>query len=530
MLQNTAIYQDQKAGEAVILTRVSSKDQETGHSIEAQKHRLEPYCLREKLKVIKVFEIVESSTKQDRKKFTHMIAYVEKLSSTQGKPIAIVVDKIDRLQRSFREFPMLDDLLRDGKIELHFVAQNQVIRKNSSSMERQLWSHGILMAQSVTDAISDNAKRNIEYKTSKGEWSWPAPVGYLNIRNENDDGDIILDPDRAPLVEKLFKKYSTGAHTLGEMVTYSREIGLKNGRRQQKPLGKSQIHAIMNNPFYHGRMRIKGHEYPHRYERLVSKELFDRCQSVLKGWRKKPFKYAGKNFVFRGLITCATSGRVVTANTKKKTYANGTVGQWTYLRCWSPDTPEKIMWVREERILEQVDEVLRSIQIPPETLCQIGKYVCEAEKSERDFILRQQQSLHKEHEQLQERLDKLMDLLLDDVIGKEDFDLKKQQIKNARDDVEHRLATHAKADDGFQHSMNSFLQWVSKLHRRFQGSNNEQKRRFLNFVFENLQMKGATLCYDLKKPFDLMVECSKNDKWHPVRDSNPCCRRERAVS
>jgi DNA invertase Pin-like site-specific DNA recombinase len=49
-----------RASKAVILARVSSKEQEEGHSIEAQKHRLETYCQRNNLQILKVFELVES--------------------------------------------------------------------------------------------------------------------------------------------------------------------------------------------------------------------------------------------------------------------------------------------------------------------------------------------------------------------------------------------------------------------------------------------------------------------------------------
>ena len=57
-------------------------------------------------------------------------------------------------------------------------------------------------------------------------------------------------------------------------------------------------------------MRVKrtGNEYPHIHAQLVSKELFDHRQAVRLGWHKKPFKYGGKGeYVFRGLITCATT-------------------------------------------------------------------------------------------------------------------------------------------------------------------------------------------------------------------------------
>lgn len=81
-----------KARKAIILARVSSKEQEEGYSIDAQKHRLETYCLRRNLNVIKTFEITESSTMGDRRKFMAMIKFVR----AQREPIAIVADKVAR--------------------------------------------------------------------------------------------------------------------------------------------------------------------------------------------------------------------------------------------------------------------------------------------------------------------------------------------------------------------------------------------------------------------------------------------------
>ena len=83
---------------AVILSRVSTKEQQEGHSINAQTMLLNDYCKRKELKVIQSFEIVESSTKGERKKFKEMLAYID----SQKEPIALVCHKVDRLLRDMR--------------------------------------------------------------------------------------------------------------------------------------------------------------------------------------------------------------------------------------------------------------------------------------------------------------------------------------------------------------------------------------------------------------------------------------------
>ncbi|OZG31275.1 hypothetical protein [Rickettsia endosymbiont of Culicoides newsteadi] len=87
------------------------------------------------------------------------------------------------------------------------------------------------------------------------------------------------------------------------------------------------------------------------------------CKEVLLGWNKKPFKYGGKYFLFRGLITCATTGKIVTSEIHSKTYSNGKVDQWVYLAAWDPKNPNKKIYVREDEVLAKIEEIFKKIGI-----------------------------------------------------------------------------------------------------------------------------------------------------------------------
>ena len=63
---------------AIILARVSTKEQEEGHSIAAQRQRLVEYCARKALKVIKTFELMNRDWSLELKHSTHIIALVAK--------------------------------------------------------------------------------------------------------------------------------------------------------------------------------------------------------------------------------------------------------------------------------------------------------------------------------------------------------------------------------------------------------------------------------------------------------------------
>lgn len=504
-----------RASKAVILARVSSKEQEEeGHSIEAQKHRLETYCQRNGLQILKVFELVESSTVGDRTQFMEMIRFVKRSRET----IAVVADKIDRVQRSFKEHPMLDALIQSGKIELHFNSENYVIHKNSVSQERLMWSMGVIMAQSYVDSLRDNVKRSIEQKIRQGEWISFAPFGYQNIKN-NKKGDVIINPERAAIVKKMFKTYATGCHTLEEIRLKTIEWGARNRGQSKSNLSKSQIHQILTNPFYYGQMMVKGQLYDHRYEPIIEKNLFDQCQGILKGWNKKRFEWAGKEFIFRGILTCATTGRMVTADTKKRTYVSGKTAEWTYLRCFNPEQPNKVMWVREELVLKQIKNLLNDIHIPSPMLERLKLYIRQTHKNEQEFLARQLFELQNEYQLFQSRLDKLMDLLLDGTIDKSDFDIKKTTLRAKQIEIENQIAVQRHGDDGFKDSLISILAILSNSHELFKSSQIAIKRQILNLVFANLNLKGTTLCYSLRKPFELFINVQGIEEWLPLIDT-----------
>jgi len=504
------------ATKAVILARVSSREQEDGYSIDAQGYRLRSYCERKDLDILKNFELVESSTIGDRRQFMQMIEFVKR----QKEPIAIVADKVDRVQRSLREYPLLDGLIQQGKIELHFVTENCIIHQNSISQERLTWSIGVIMAQSYVDSLRDNVKRSIEQKIRQGEWISKAPIGYINIQDDRNRGDVILDLDRAPLVRKIFEHYATGAFTLGEIRKMAKEWGLRKRHGNKVPLSKSQLHKMFNNPFYHGQMVVRGQVYDHRYEPIITKDIFEACQAVLKGWKKKPFQWAGKEYAFRGLLTCAVSGRTVTADTKKKTYANGNEGEWTYLRCANPDGTGKIMWVREEKVLAQAEAVLKKFTIPPDTLAEIIDYIRDISHVEQEFLQRQQAELHREYATLQKRLGTLTDLLLDGEINRKEFNEHKQQLRYKQAKIEGQIQAQRHGDDSFKDALTTLLPLLSDSHKLFIGSAPDKKRIILNFVFANLSLQGDKLLYSLRKPFDQFVDCNDLSTWRAWQASN----------
>jgi hypothetical protein len=322
-----------------------------------------------------------------------------------------------------------------------------------------------------------------------------------------------VDALRADLIHSLFSVFSTGLHSLDSIRALTEEWGLRT--REGKPVCRSQIYEILTNPFYYGIMLIKGKPYPHRYPPLIEKNLFDKCQQVFKNWNKKPFAtYGAKKFVFRGILTSKANGKTVSPLTKSKKLKHGGTGEWTYLRSWNKDG--KLLYIREEKILEQAEKALHDLVLPPETIKAMTGYLLDINRVEHDFLRRRMDELKAEDSRIQSRMTGLMELLMDGAVTREEYDVRRVQYREKQIEIANELAANRNGDDGFKDAMLLLLDLCSHAPELFAGSNVEEKRSLLNFVFENLSLDDETLCFSYRIPFGHYAEMQKEGKWWRV--------------
>jgi hypothetical protein len=87
---------------------------------------------------------------------------------------------------------------------------------------------------------------------------------------------------------------------------------------------------------------------------------------------------SGKQFVFQNLVTCATTGRVVSSDRKVGRYNN----ENTYLISWNPEDTTKRVYTKESVLLNEVSNILQSIQIPDVMLTEITTHLKTSHQAE----------------------------------------------------------------------------------------------------------------------------------------------------
>ncbi len=488
---------------AILIARVSTEEQkEMGHSLPAQMARLERYCQNKGFEIIKVCSFDESAYTDQRNEFDIIMDFI----LAQKEKIAVCCDKVDRLSRNMfdtRVAKLYDKALND-EIELHFISDGQIITSRISATEKFQFSMSLGLANYFSNAISDNVKRAIEQKLRKGEWTGKAPYGYKNVTLDNGRKDVIVDEVASQVVRKAFELYATGAFSMGLLCNKIKtDYGVV--------WSVSQIDQIFNNPFYYGQMLIKGTMYPHRYPPLVTKALFDQVQQTKSGFNKKPFKYAGKPYIYRGLMRCDECGLAITPENHK-----GIV----YYHCTQYNGKHGAKWLREDAITQQLGKVFKRLQMPQEILEGIVNTLSEVHHNKIDFQSKQFDDLTKKQKEITKILENLYLDKLKGRITDDEFDNYRKTFCEQRDDINARLMGLQEAENNYYITAKYLLELASSAYDVFVGSEVEEKRLLIKLVLSNLRVKGEKIVYDAQMPFSVILNCSEDQVWLGRKDSN----------
>lgn len=495
---------------AIILARVSTEEQkEAGNSLPAQMHRLQEYCKRKGFDVVEVFSFDESAYKTKRDEFDKIIEYLE---NTKEK-IAVCFDKVDRLSRNVfdKRVSLLYEKAVADVIELHFASEGQVINSSMSAVEKFQFGMSLGLAKYYSDAISDNVKRANEQMIRNGQWPSKAPIGYMNIADDNDKRTIIVDIEKAHLVRKMFELYSTRNESIKTIAAKMTKLGLRG--YEGKPMAPSMIHHTLNNPFYYGEMRYKGILYPHNYDQLISRQLYQKCQDIMTSYDKKNFQLGAKPFILRGLIHCKKCSCVITPEIHKEKYIYYSCTNYKGL-C-SPRT-----YVSEKKLMEPIYEALKAIQMPENRIEELTKALKKTAVDENQFHQHNMDALKKGYDKYESRLSKLLDEKIDGSITSEMYDKKVAEYKAEQNEILSQMQAHSDADHDFYLTANKVFNLAKRAVEIFDSSETMEKRQLLNFLLQNCMLSGSKLGFELKEPFNLIAATRHQPIGLPGSDSN----------
>jgi site-specific DNA recombinase len=489
---------------AKIIARVSTEEQrEAGNSLPAQITRMETYCKRYDFIITDSFSFDESAYKVKREEFD---AILESIINTKEK-IAVCFDKVDRFSRNIfdKRVAVLYEMAVADKIELHFVSDGQVINSNMNAGDKFAFGMKLGLSKYYSDAISDNVKRALEQKRRNGEWASKAPIGYLNATDPiSKKKYVMVNPNNSHLIQLIFTLYATGNYSMETIRTMVTEQGLRSDKGFK--LSKSMIEHILGNSFYCGYAVTKTiGRYPHKYPRLIEEDLWNTCNEKRLGKRTKPCNDTRKNFIFGGLLNCALCGCSLSPEIKK--------GRLIYYSCTNSKKICKRIYVPEKILLDRVYEILEAFEgISEDVQETLLIQLRENTEAGVEYHKNQVERIQSEYKKIKDKDNNLLEMRLenDSSITKEVYDKKHQEYYDKLQQLNIELEEHTKANHDYQNTISMVFSLCRRAKAIFDSSEPNEKRAFINYLFQNPTVNEKTPCFAMRSPFNLVLELSSS--------------------
>lgn len=230
-----------------------------------------------------------------------------------GRIGMVVVYKIDRLTRSLVDFGRLVERL-DAK-GCSFVSVTQAFN-TATSMGRLTLNVLLSFAQFEREVTAERIRDKIAASKKKGLWMGGClPLGY-DRHPDPQRRELVVNPSEATIVQKLFSLYDD----LGNLRLVEAEaarLGLRpktgitrSGQvRGGSSFTRGQLHYLLTNPVYIGRIRHKDQTHPGQHPAIIEPDLWERVQARMMAAGARP----------RGRSLTATDTRILTGKLRDET-------------------------------------------------------------------------------------------------------------------------------------------------------------------------------------------------------------------
>jgi site-specific DNA recombinase len=353
---------------AVLYLRVSTKEQAErdgdpeGYSIPAQREACKRKAAGLGALVDEQFvDRGESAKTADRPELQRMLAYVK-----QNQIDYVIVHKVDRLARNRAD---------DVQITLALQAAGATLVSCTESIDETpsgILLHGVVaaVAEFYSRNLANEVMKGLVQKAKNGGTPGKAPIGYRNVRKFDEGREIRsveIDPVRAPLVSWAFEAYASGEWTQRQLLHELRRQGLDVPPTRTKPatqLSLSYIQHMLTNPYYKGTVRYRGVEYDGKHDKLVSPELWQKVQDVLRSRNEIRQKEREHPHYLKGLLCGHCNSRMIVTHAKSR---SGRI--YPYFVCIGRHQKRNnctMSAVLIDKVEELVEEHYATIQLPAE--------------------------------------------------------------------------------------------------------------------------------------------------------------------
>ncbi len=395
---------------AAIYCRVSTEDQaREGYSLPEQQEKLKDLCKYRDYNIYGIYEDAGISGKdmEHRPQFQKMLESVR-----DGKVNVIVAYKLDRLTRSVRDLEILISELEKYNCSLE-CAMDDI---NTSTANGRFFVRMLtVLSQLEIERVSERTKFGMVGAIKDGHIPVRKTLGFMRK-----DKKLIINPAESEIVERIFNLYYKGK-------SYQQIANIFN---EEKVLNKkwndTTILKTLSNPLYKGDF-VSGTRtgnpvlYENVVESIISKKLWEECQEQT---RKNTRNYTRRNdYIFFQKIICPNCHKIMACKAP-----GGSKKKYIYYQCNSCKT-----YIREDKLIELlIDEITQIIEYDSIVKKHFAPLLKKKLENTNELLL-------KELKTLKDKIIRLKDAYLNEIIILEEYKEDKNYLENRIKDIERKI-------------------------------------------------------------------------------------------
>ena len=507
---------------AIAILRKSSKDQ-SHMSHETQESEVREYCDKHGLKIENndIFKIVESAkNSDDRKKYTAAIH-----SALTRNIRHVLFYMYDRESRNLTDNEKNEKLVKADLIVLHYVRDNKVLHKDSSDSD--------FFIRDVQAAANKQYIRNLSVKVvdamkQKAEMGWypsnNVPLGYATKRIVDESGraakrgtTVDVDPNEkfVKWAQREFELRAKGHSYRDIRQTIIDEGFVSHEKAHQYRI--STIEQRLKNVFYAGRFVWRGIQYSGKHPIIIPPTVFAAAQQVGRGIKRRTFALEHGLFA-GGWLKCADCGCNIIYDPKKKVArTTGKVTVFHYYHCSNGrmmHASQAGMNINEVRIWEQLDRAVDAINLDPGLAKEIAASLNEGHKRSAASGARKIAELKDAIRQLEAREDQAYDNMERGNIDAEAYRRQVGRFRDERKEINAQIQViQSDMTGAFRETAMTTLELCKEAKSLYLSRSAVERADFLKRLVSNPRLNGLNVEFDLKKPFSILAEINKSEKW-----------------
>lgn len=468
-------------------------------SLDSQEKELMKVVNDNNLKVIATYKESGSAHIIGRRMFNEMLTRIE-----NGEAQGIVVWDESRIARNSLDGGKVIYMMDLKQIEC--IYKPGKIYKNTPD-DKSWMSMVFMMSKKESDDKGVNAKRGMTTKASMGWFPGTAPLGYKNTFGKKGTNTIEVDEEKFNFIKRIFGEIIKGRQASEVWKDVFENWGLK--------ISKANFYYMLGKTFYYGEYewpKGSGNWYQGLHKPMITKEEFDVVQKAL-GKYGRPVART-HNFDLTGLFRCQECGCAMTATQKIKHYKKtGRIAVYTYYHCSKKNKKIKCKSkpVTENDILNQINTLLKKLGPNQKFVDWMNKWLSVVHKNESAFNEETLKLRQAELSNLEKRLDKLLDMKLDETIDDQAYREKKESLEKEKNEIKAKIDSAGNELNDWRTKVENTIDFARNCQYKFENGLREEKQTILLTIGTNLILKtNKMLDIKLKPAYEIL---SNQENW-----------------